>query len=47
MLVVGFSFGTSLPTRDAYFYSGLAAVPVGGTALGSTQGDFLRTVLEP
>ena len=45
ILVAGFSSGATLTTGDPYFYSGLAAVLVGGTALGSAQGDFLRTVL--
>ncbi|KAE8765385.1 ABC transporter permease [Georgenia thermotolerans] len=45
MLIAGFTFGASLSTGDPYFYSGLAAVLVGGTALGTAQGDFLRTVL--
>ena len=30
---------------DPYFFSGLAAVLVGGTALGTAQGDYLRTVI--
>lgn len=45
MLIAGFSSGATVSTGDPYFYSGLAAVLVGGTALGSAQGDFLRTVL--
>lgn len=45
MLIAGFTFGATVSTGDPYFYSGLAAVLVGGTALGSAQGDFLRTVL--
>jgi ribose transport system permease protein len=45
ILIAGFSSGASVSTGDPYFYSGLAAVLVGGTALGSAQGDFFRTVL--
>ena len=45
ILIAGFSSGATLNTGDPYFYSGLAAVLVGGTALGSAQGDFFRTVL--
>lgn len=45
MLIAGFSGGATVSTGDPYFYSGLAAVLVGGTALGSAHGDFLRTVL--
>lgn len=45
MLIAGFTSGASVTTGDPYFYSGLAAVLVGGTALGSARGDFLRTVL--
>lgn len=45
MLIAGFTFGASVSVGDPYFYSGLAAVLVGGTALGSAQGDFVRTVL--
>ncbi|WP_169789768.1 ABC transporter permease [Actinoplanes subtropicus] len=45
ILIAGFSSGASVSTGDPYFYSGLAAVLVGGTALGAAQGDFLRTVL--
>jgi ribose transport system permease protein len=45
MLVAGFSSGATLSVGEPYFFSGLAAVLVGGTALGSAQGDFTRTVL--
>jgi ribose transport system permease protein len=45
LLIAGFSSGATPNTGDPYFYSGLAAVLVGGTALGSARGDFLRTVL--
>jgi len=45
MLVAGFSSGASLSVGEPYFFSGLAAVLVGGTALGSAQGDFARTVI--
>lgn len=45
MLIAGYSSGASVSTGDPYFYSGLAAVLVGGTALGSARGDFLRTAL--
>jgi ribose transport system permease protein len=45
MLIAGYSSGASVTTGDPYFYSGLAAVLVGGTALGSARGDFLRTAL--
>jgi len=45
ILIAGFSSGATVSTGDPYFYSGLAAVLVGGTALGAAQGDFFRTVL--
>jgi ribose transport system permease protein len=45
MLVAGFSSGATLAIGEPYFFSGLAAVLVGGTALGSAQGDFTRTVI--
>jgi ribose transport system permease protein len=45
MLIAGYSSGASVSTGDPYFFTGLAAVLVGGTALGSARGDFLRTVL--
>lgn len=45
MLVAGFSSGATLSVGEPYFFSGLAAVLVGGTALGSAHGDFTRTVL--
>ena len=45
LLIAGFSSGATPNTGDPYFYAGLAAVLVGGTALGSARGDFLRTVL--
>ncbi|PWU55486.1 ABC transporter permease [Micromonospora globispora] len=45
MLIASYSSGASVTIGDPYFYSGLAAVLVGGTALGSARGDFLRTVL--
>jgi ribose transport system permease protein len=45
ILIAGFSSGANVAIGDPYFYSGLAAVLVGGTALGAAQGDFLRTVL--
>lgn len=45
MLIAGYSSGAAVTTGDPYFYAGLAAVLVGGTALGSARGDFLRTVL--
>lgn len=45
ILIAGFSSGASVSTGDPYFYSGLAAVLVGGTALGAAHGDFFRTVL--
>jgi ribose transport system permease protein len=44
-LVAGFASGATPTVGDPYLYSGLAAVLVGGTALGSARGDFLRTVL--
>ena len=45
ILIAGFSSGASVSTGDPYFYAGLAAVLVGGTALGAAQGSFFRTVL--
>lgn len=45
ILIAGFSSGANVSTGDPYFYSGLAAVLVGGTALGAAQGNFFRTVL--
>jgi ribose transport system permease protein len=45
MLVAGFAGGATLSIGDPYFFSGLAAVLVGGTALGSAHGDVLRTAL--
>jgi ribose transport system permease protein len=45
MLIAGFASGATPMIGDPYFYSGLAAVLVGGTALGSARGDYLRTVL--
>jgi ribose transport system permease protein len=45
LLIAGFASGATPNTGDPYFYSGLAAVLVGGTALGSARGDFSRTVL--
>ena len=45
ILIAGFSSGACVSTGDPYFYSGLAAVLVGGTALGAAQGAFFRTVL--
>ncbi|GAA4737619.1 ABC transporter permease [Phytohabitans rumicis] len=45
LLIAGFSSGATPYSGDPYFYSGLAAVLVGGTALGSARGDYLRTVL--
>jgi ribose transport system permease protein len=45
ILIAGFSSGANVTTGDPYFYSGLAAVLVGGTALGAAQGNFFRTVL--
>jgi ribose transport system permease protein len=40
MLIAGFASGATPSVGDPYFYSGLAAVLVGGTALGSARGDF-------
>ena len=45
LLIAGFSDGATASTGDPYLYSGLAAVLVGGTALGSARGDFVRTVI--
>ena len=45
LLIAGFSDGATALTGDPYLYSGLAAVLVGGTALGSARGDFVRTVI--
>ena len=45
MLIAGFASGATLAIGDPYFFSGLAAVLVGGTALGTAQGDYLRTVI--
>lgn len=45
ILIAGFSSGANVSIGDPYFYSGLAAVLVGGTALGAAHGNFFRTVL--
>jgi len=45
LLIAGFSDGATASTGDPYLYAGLAAVLVGGTALGSARGDFVRTVI--
>lgn len=45
LLVAGFASGATAQIGDPYLYSGLAAVLVGGTALRSARGDFLRTAI--
>jgi len=45
MLVAGFSSGATPTSGDPYLFSGLAAVIVGGTMLGTARGSYTRTVL--
>ncbi len=45
VLVAGYSSGASPGMGDPYLFEGLAAVIVGGTALGSARGDYWRTIL--
>jgi ribose transport system permease protein len=45
MLVAGFASGATPATGDPYLFSGLAAVIVGGTTLGTARGSYTRTML--
>jgi len=45
MLVAGFASGATPTSGDPYLFSGLAAVIVGGTMLGTARGSYTRTVL--
>ncbi|MFZ1994927.1 MAG: ABC transporter permease [Solirubrobacteraceae bacterium] len=45
IFLAGYSSGASPAMGDPYLFQGLAAVIVGGTALGSAHGDYWRTVL--
>lgn len=45
IFIASFGSGWSQAVGDPYFYSGLAAVIVGGTTFGSIRGSYTRTVL--
>lgn len=45
MLVAGFASGATPDSGDPYLFSGIAAVVVGGTLLGTARGSYTRTVL--
>jgi ribose transport system permease protein len=45
MLVAGFASGATPNSGDSYLFTGIAAVIVGGTMLGTARGSYTRTVL--
>jgi ribose transport system permease protein len=45
MLVAGFASGATPNSGDPYLFSGIAAVVVGGTMIGTARGSYTRTVL--
>ncbi|WP_051947833.1 ABC transporter permease [Streptomyces scabiei] len=45
MLIAGFASGATPNSGDPYLFSGIAAVVVGGTMIGTARGSYTRTVL--